>query len=273
MVVNVEDNFERELGVKFGVTAPPHISGNLSGANQVVSGTAPSAVLPIEDRLNFMNVPAATIGSAQSPASIGVALVKLGKGVLLDLELSALESEGGAEIISSPRLITADQTPAHIEVGEEIPYPVATSSGATAIEFRKAVLGLDVTPRITPDHRVILTLKVNQDKRGKDTIGGPSIDTREVQTNVLVNNGQTVVLGGLYERDKRKVVTRVPFLGSIPILGALFRHNSTKDLRKELLIFVTPKIITQSMGNLQGKNSAVISLKRDHDGKIRGITK
>lgn len=256
-IVNVDENFERQLGVRFGITrARVPLSGTLRGANQLqqAADNLPQNVA-IADRLNF-DVPSGAFGQAQSPGSIGIALAKLGRDYLLDLELSALESEGGARIVSTPRLITADQQVAHIRVGEEIPYQIATSSGATAVEFREAALSLEVTPQITPDHRVILTLQVNQDKRGQDTPEGPAIDKREVRTQVLVNNGQTIVLGGLYERNNREQVTRIPFLGSLPIVGALFRHKQKLDIRTELLIFVTPKIVTDSlamnqMGQLQ----------------------
>lgn len=243
-VVIVNKDFEKDLGVRFGVSRPTHLSGTLDGANQLAGGTAPAAVDPFTRRLN---VDLAALPVSGNPASIGIALAKLGDGVLLDLELSALESEGLAEIISSPRLITANQQAALIESGEEIPYQEATSSGATSVAFKKAVLSLKVTPQITPDNKIVLDLKVNQDSdTGRKVLGVPIINTKEVETNVLVDNGQTIVLGGIYKQDKKETVTRVPFLGSIPLVGVLFRRNQDVIKHEELLIFITPKIIMKS---------------------------
>ena len=177
---------------------------------------------------------------------MGLALAKLGNDVLLDLELSALETEGRGDVIASPRLITTNQHPALIEAGEEIPYQEATSSGATSTAFKKAVLSLQVTPQITPDNKVVLELKVNQDRASPVTFNGvPSIITKVIETTVLVDNGQTVVLGGIYTREHTKDIKRVPFLGKLPVVGHLFRNKRTKETQEELLIFVTPKIIAQ----------------------------
>lgn len=243
-IVNVDTSFEQELGVRFGITHPSNTSGTLEGANQVVGEKALSSI-PVAQRLN-VDLPAAGIGAAEGAASLGVALARLGSNTLLDLELSAMESEGSGQIISRPKLITANQQTATIEAGEEIPYQHETSSGATSVTFKKAVLSLNVTPQITPDGKVLMMLKVNQDKTGARLVRGvPSIDTREIQTQVLVNNGETIVLGGIYEERQNKQVERVPFLGSLPIVGALFRHDKTDNDRKELLIFVTPRILMQ----------------------------
>jgi len=244
-IVNIDKGFEQNLGVRFGVSNPNHVSGTLEGANAIAGGTSPAATT-LADRLN-VDLRAPNIGAAK-PATIGLALAKLGKNTLLDLELSALENEGAAEVISTPRIITANQMEAKIESGEEIPYQEATSSGATSVSFKKAVLSLNVTPQITPDGRIMLNLKVNQDKRGSGSIAGvPPIDTNNIQTQVLVDNGQTVVLGGVYEQEKNNQITRVPFLGKLPIVGALFRQKQNVDKRTELLIFVTPKIIKQEV--------------------------
>lgn len=243
-IVNVDTSFSQELGIRWGFTKPNNFTGTLNGASQMANGTAPSAV-PFNQRLN-VDLPATAINSAQ-PASIGLALATLGNNVMLDLELSALESEGDGKIIASPRLITANQKEASIEAGEEIPYQEATSSGATSIAFKKAVLSLKVTPQITPDNRLILNLKVNQDKRGSPEVQNvPPIDTRELETQVLVDNGQTIVLGGIFQRDSSNQVERIPFLGSLPLIGALFKHTTEKTKQTELLIFITPKIIKQS---------------------------
>ncbi len=184
----------------------------------------------------------------QNPAgSFGLALAKLPIGTLLQLELSAAQIEGRGEVVSSPRVITADSHTARIEQGVEIPY-LELDDGDATLKFRKAVLSLEVTPQITPDDRVIMDLDVKKDARGEDvSFGGdlsaPTIDTREVQSQLLVDNGQTVVLGGIYETTQAEQVTRVPFFSDLPIVGALFRSTSQRDDRSELLIFVTPKIL------------------------------
>jgi type IV pilus assembly protein PilQ len=169
---------------------------------------------------------------------------------LIDLELSAAQAEGKGEIVSSPRVITSNQREAVIEQGVEVPYQESSSSGATTTQFKKAVLSLKVTPQITPDDRVILDLEVNKDSVGQlvpSATGGfvPSIDTRSISTQVLVNDGQTVVLGGIMETEQRNSEKKVPFLGDVPGLGALFRTRSKSDSRAELLIFVTPKILRE----------------------------
>jgi type IV pilus assembly protein PilQ len=168
----------------------------------------------------------------------------------LNLELSALEADGDGKIISSPRVVTADQTPAHIEQGQEIPYQIATLSGGTAIFFRKATLSLDVTPQITPDGTIILSVDVHKDSRGEETRGGPVINTKQVKTNVLVENGGTVVLGGIYTQEERNDVTKIPFLGDIPLFGNLFKSSGKTNNKTELLIFITPKVqLTGSFAN------------------------
>lgn len=241
-IVRVNSDFERELGIRWGITHPDHKSGTFSAANQLASGVAPSVLETPTDRLN-LDLPAMSILNKR-PASIGVALANLGKDHLLDLELSALEKEGGGEIISSPRLITSNKQPAYIEEGTEIPYQEATSSGATSTEFKKAVLSLRVTPQITPDGRVIMSLRVNQDSVSSEQLGDvPAIDTRKIETQVLVNNGDTIVLGGIFQQTKTKQVFRVPLLGDIPVVGHLFRQTNNVNNKSELLIFLTPKII------------------------------
>jgi type IV pilus assembly protein PilQ len=162
----------------------------------------------------------------------------------LNLELSALEQEGRGNIVSSPRVITADQTKARIEQGEEIPYQQATSSGATSVQFKKASLRLEVTPQITPEGNVILNLEVSKDSRGALTAAGPAINTKQVQTQVLVENGGTVVIGGIFTQDERNEINKVPLLGDIPVLGYLFQNRVKSINKTELLIFITPKIVT-----------------------------
>lgn len=246
-IVEVTKDFAQDLGIRWGVSKPPHLSGTLSGANQMEQGITPPNVVPFTDRLNLDLVAAPVTGA--TPASIGIALAQLGDNILLDLELSALESEGLAELISSPRLITANQQPALIDSGQEIPYQEATSSGATAVAFKKAVLSLKVTPQITPDSKILMELKINQDTALPNLTfnGVPAIATKEIQTNVLVSNGQTIVLGGIYQQDKSKTITRVPFFGQLPVVGNLFKNTQIAIKNDELLIFITPKIITNSL--------------------------
>jgi type IV pilus assembly protein PilQ len=170
---------------------------------------------------------------------------------MVDLELSALEQENKAEIIASPNITTANQKLARIEQGTEIPYVQAASSGATTVEFKKAVLSLEVTPQITPDNKIILDLVITQDTPGDTVKTGTgdavAINTQEIRTQVLVDNGQTVVLGGIYQQQIINVTSKVPLLGDVPYLGYLFQSNSEKNEKKELLIFVTPKILNSSL--------------------------
>lgn len=244
-IVNVTKDCELDLGVRWGVSKPTHLSGTLEGANKLAAGTAPSAVLPIAERLNLDLI---AVPSAGPPASVAVALAKLGSGVLLDLELSALESEGRAEIIASPRLLTTNQQPAMIQSGEDIPYQQSTSSGATAVAFKQAVLSLKVTPQITPDGKLLMDLVINQDSNsGQNVQGVPIILTKSIQTNVLVSNGQTIVLGGIYKQSKTNNIVRVPFLGQLPVIGNLFRKTNIVSSNDELLIFITPRIIASSL--------------------------
>ena len=241
-IVYADSSFEKELGARFGITRSDHISGTLDGASKLTKNVT-AADIPFNQRLN-VDLPATGVGNPGGAASFGLALAKLGQGVLLDLELSAMESEGIGQIISRPRVITANQQSALIEAGEEIPYQQETSSGATNIAFKKAVLSLKVTPQITSNNQVTLALKVNQDKPGaRQVLGVPTIDTREINTQVEVENNQTIVLGGIYEEANNNQIQRVPFLGSLPLVGSLFRHTEVNHEHKELLIFVTPRIL------------------------------
>lgn len=245
-IVEVTKDFARDLGIRWGISKPKQLSGTLVGANQMQQGTSPANVNPYTQRLNLDLVAAPIAG--MTPASVGIALAKLGDNILLDLELSALESEGRAELISSPRLITTNQQPATIDSGQEIPYQESTSSGATAVAFKKAVLSLRVTPQITPDSKILMDLKINQDTTSTQLFNGvPAILTKEIQTNVLVSNGQTIVLGGIYQQDKSRTINRIPFLGQLPVVGNLFKNTQISLTNDELLIFITPKIITNSL--------------------------
>jgi type IV pilus assembly protein PilQ len=252
-IVIVSDTFERDLGARFGVSTAQQngpggllaVTGNGLGANQILStgtGAASLTGTTLDNRYQ-VNTPA-----ANTNGSIGISL--LGGSYLVDLELSAAQNEGKSETISSPRVITANQKQATISQGVEIPYQESASSGATTTQFKDAVLKLKVTPLITPDNRVILDLDVSDDAVGQQVTsatGGsvPSIDTREIITQVLVNDGQTVVLGGILETTKSKAANKVPFLADIPVLGYLFRSTTDINNKTELLIFITPKILRE----------------------------
>ncbi len=254
-VVFANDDFEDALGIRFGGALkfrPGNepvlgLTGQVGDASNIALGGDPSAT-PVANRLG-VNLPAALSGAVGQSAQLGLSIARLPGGTILDMELLALEAEGLGKIIASPRLVTSDQQQAYIEAGEEIPYQEATSSGAAAIAFKKAVLRLEVTPQITPDDHVFLDLTVNQDTRGDGVIAGgpPAIDTREIHTKVLVANGDTIVLGGIYQQTKSKGITRVPFLGRLPYVGWLFRSETNLDNRNELMIFVTPKIVQEGM--------------------------
>jgi type IV pilus assembly protein PilQ len=254
-IVEADDTFGRNLGVKLGGADLRGIRGGIPGysvgnGNYVQIGSNYNAlnsqVTPggtIADT-SVVNLPAATINGA-SAASLALSLFSPTANRILNLELTALEADGKGKIISSPRVITADQSTAVIEQGEEIPYQVATSSGATSVQFRKASLKLEVTPQITPEGSVIMDLDVAKDSRGTDTTGGPAINTKHAKTQVLVENGGTVVIGGIFTQTERTDVNKVPVLGDVPYLGALFRSTAKTSNKTELLIFITPKIVTE----------------------------
>jgi len=259
-IVVVSDTFERDLGARFGVTSATKngsngllaITGTGTGAATMTSSAAtnlqttgtvyPVTAPPLLNRYQ-VNLPA-----ANTSGSIGISL--LGGSYLVDLELSAAQNEGKGEVISSPRVITANQKQATIMQGVEIPYQESASSGATTTQFKNAVLSLKVTPLITPDNRVVMDIDVSDDSVGQlvqSATGGsvPSIDTRQIVTQVLVNDGQTVVLGGILETTKTKSVDKVPYLGDIPVLGNLFKSTTNINNKTELLIFITPKILRE----------------------------
>jgi len=245
-IVEVSKDFAQDLGIRWGAPKSSNLSSSLSQTSQLEQGTMSANVLPYSQRLN-LDLVAAPIGGA-IPASVGIALATLGDNILLDLELSALESEGRAELISSPRLITTNQQPAVIDSGQEIPYQESTANGATSVAFKKAVLSLKVTPQITPDSKILMDLKINQDTASLQTFNGvPVIVTKEIQTNVLVGNGQTLVLGGIYQKDKSETVNRVPFFGQLPGVGVLFRNTQINITNNEMLIFITPRIVANTL--------------------------
>jgi type IV pilus assembly protein PilQ len=236
-IVTATDKFSRELGAKFGLSdknSQSGFAGSLDGAVSMAgTGTAPTS-----QRLNYNN----PVGSSTA-GRIGFNISRLVDGTILDLELSALEAENNGEVIASPRVVTANQREAFIEDGVEIPYLQASSAGATNVQFKKAVLSLKVKPQITPDERIMMDLSVTQDTVGEVFAGIPSIKTQEVGTQLLVNNGETVVLGGVYKQAVGTDVSKIPLLGDIPGLGWLFRNKIDRNEKQELLIFVTPKIL------------------------------
>ena len=262
----VNDDFTRSLGVRAGYTG---IARNGNNGAIVTSGSAEATDTGLASALDNLQssgspypieIPVGTTGAPSrynvnlpiaNPAG-RIATMILGSDYIVDLALSAAQAEGRGEVVSSPRLITANQKEASIEQGVEIPYQESASSGATTIQFKKAVLSLKVTPQITPDNRIILDLNVKKDSVGQVIVGGagnqiPSIDTREITTQVLVNDGQTVVLGGILETDRRHDETKVPYLGDVPVLGHLFKTTRRTNNKDELLIFVTPKIVREGV--------------------------
>ncbi|MDD3650433.1 type IV pilus secretin PilQ [Immundisolibacter sp.] len=252
-IVNASTNFSKNLGVRFGASDTRNIaggttavSGNLNGTTQLINGET----LEMNDRLN-VNMPAQKIqGVPFNPTSIGLAIAKLPFGRLLELELSALQAEGEGEIISNPRVLTSNQKEAVISQGTEFPYQEASASGATNTEFKEAVLQLKVTPQITPDDHIIMDIAVNKDAlntTATNNNGEPAIDTQKVESQVLVNDGETIVIGGIYEQTKTNSVVRTPFFGDLPYVGMLFRNKSGTNEKKELLIFVTPKIVREEV--------------------------
>jgi type IV pilus assembly protein PilQ len=247
-IVNIDCDYEEQIGVRFGLSDTRHLSGTLDAANQLAQGVNAADVTPFTQRLNF-DIPASRIFDGVRPGSIGLALAHLGP-VLLDLELSALEGERHAEVIARPRVVTSNQQKAMIQTGEEIPYQESTSSGATSVTFKKAVLSLTIIPQITPNNKIVLDIRATEDSRGQSiTVGTttvPAINTQEVQSKVLLNDNETIVIGGVYKQTKIKTIDRIPFFGSLPVVGYLFRHKGESNEKRELLIFITPKIITSS---------------------------
>ncbi|KQW02599.1 secretin [Rhizobacter sp. Root1221] len=256
-IVEAVDTFGRSLGVKLGATdnrlARGGVPGyNVGGDNRVTMSGNINAVGGYTGQVKLDEIDYTDTQFVQLPAngfndysasSFALSLFSAAAGRYLNLELSALEADGKGRIVSSPRVITADQVKALIEQGEELPYQIATSSGATALQFRKANLKLEVIPQITPEGNVILDVDVNKDSVGRITAAGLAINTKHVRTQVLVENGGTVVIGGIFTQEERDDVTKVPFLGDIPYLGALFRTKTRNTSKTELLIFITPKVV------------------------------
>ena len=239
-IVEADDRFGKSLGVRLG-------GGNIGiggGRNRVGFGSTYSATSAGVGSGSFLSLPANGLGGLE-PATLAVSLFDaVNTSRFLNLEISALEADGRGKIVSSPRVVTADQVKALIEQGTEFPYQSATSSGATAVEFRKANLKLEVTPQITPEGSIILDVDVSKDSRGETTTQGIAINTKRIQTQVLVENGGTVVIGGIFELLETEDSTKVPVLGDIPYVGNLFKNKSRSTTRSELLVFITPRVIS-----------------------------
>ena len=253
-VVIANDTFGRSLGVKLGGADLRGLNGGVAGyggstrvtvggnLNAVAGQTGQNTSVAFADT-QFVNLPAVGQGG-YDPATIALSLFGAGSNRFLNLEISALEAEGKGKVVSSPRVVTADQQKALIEQGTELPYQVATSSGATSLQFRKANLKLEVTPQITPEGSVMLDVDVTKDSVGQSTAAGFAIDTKHVKTQVLIENGGTVVIGGIFEQNDTDSVSKVPVLGDIPYLGNLFKTRTKSSNKTELLIFLTPKVVT-----------------------------
>jgi type IV pilus assembly protein PilQ len=260
-LVEANDGFSRNLGAKLGFAdlrgirggdagyqvsgnQRVAIGGNLAGIGQTTGQTAAGG--DFYNNTTMVNLPAAGIGGVPA-SSLAFSLFSSAANRFLNLELSALEADGKGKIISSPRVVTADKTPALIEQGIELPYQVATSSGATSVSFRKASLKLEVTPQITPDGNVVLDVDVSKDSKGEDTRAGFAINTQHVKTNVMVENGGTVVLGGIYQQSESTNENKVPLLGDLPVVGHLFKTTGRENTKTELLVFITPKIVADKL--------------------------
>jgi type IV pilus assembly protein PilQ len=261
-LVEASDSFSRNLGAKLGFSdlrttrggdSGYQVSGNnrvaiggtLNGVTTQTGQNGTTATLATTDT-QFVNLPAASINSVQ-PATVAFSLFSAAANRFLNLELSALEADGKGKIISSPRVVTGDNIVAVIEQGIELPYQVATSSGATSITFKKANLRMEVTPQITPDGNVVLDVDVNKDSKGDSTPAGFAINTQHVKTKVMVENGGTVVLGGIYQQSENSSDSKVPLLGDLPVLGYLFKTTSKDTSKTELLVFITPKIVADRL--------------------------
>ena len=247
-IVEAADSFGKSLGVRLG-GRPFNTTNNIMVGNSYIAPNVPPGTTANlggnvgTNAGDFLNLPAVGQNGFQA-ATFAISLFNSSLTRLLNLEISAAEADGRGKIVSSPRIVTADQVKAIIEQGTELPYQQATSSGATSIAFRKANLKLEVTPQITPEGNIILNVEVNKDSVGRSTANGFAIDTKRVQTQVLVENGGTVVLGGIYEQSDREDETKVPLLGDIPVLGNLFKQKTRTATKSELLVFITPKVLT-----------------------------
>lgn len=267
-MVIASNTFSKALGARFGITQTGTpgsntnmtVSGSLGNRFTEISATGVATQGTHNGSIQTASSNGSTLTSSDglpdlmsnlpvtnAYGGIALSLLKLSANLLLNLELSALEADARGKVISSPRVTTANQQKARIAQGVEIPYQTATSSGATAVSFKKAELSLEVTPQITPDQKIIMDLDVRKDSRGETLPGGVAINTQNVQTQVLVGNGETVVLGGIYEQVSRKATDKVPFFGDLPVVGYAFKRNTKQEDKTELLIFITPKVMDETL--------------------------
>ena len=244
-IVEASDTFSKSLGVKLGGgtgNVPASSGGIVAGVGGSIGSSYVDGVAATTSG-TFVGLPAIGL-NAYNPATFAVSIFGENAARFLNLEISALEADGKGKVVSSPRVVTADKTKAVIEQGTELPYQVATASGATSIAFRKANLMLEVTPQITPEGNIILELDINKDTVGRSTAAGYAIDTKHVRTQVLVENGGTVVIGGIFTQVEREDVTKVPFFGDLPVLGNLFKSRGKTSDKQEMLVFITPKMLS-----------------------------
>lgn len=256
-IVEARDTFGRSLGVRLGATDLRANRGGdggygVGGNNRVAFGTSYSDAVAssgaggaTNTSGNFVNLPA-SLSNVSSVGSFALSIFNSAANRFLTLELSAMEADGKGRIVSSPRIITADQTKALIEQGTEYPYAVTAPNGATTLAFKKAVLKLEVTPQITPEGNIILDLDVNKDSRGETTTQGVAIDTKHVKTQILIENGGTVVIGGIFEMEETNQENKIPLLGDVPVVGNLFKNRTKESTKREMLVFITPKVISDS---------------------------
>jgi type IV pilus assembly protein PilQ len=240
-IVEATDTFGKSLGARLGGGSSK--VGAAAGRTVGAGYTTQSAGTTAGD---FVNLPA-SLGTGYDPGTFAVSIFSAGASRFLNLELSALEADGQGKVVSSPRVVTADQFKALIEQGTELPYQVATSSGATSIAFRKANLKLSVVPQITPDGNIILDLDVSKDTVGQATTAGYAINTKHITTQVVVENGGTVVIGGIFELTESNNTNKVPFFGDLPGLGYLFRNTTRTTSKTEMLVFITPRLLADQV--------------------------
>ena len=249
-IVEASDTFGRSLGIKLGGNGAWQSSSSGKGisiGSSYANSEAGAAGNPTSG--TFVNFPGSNLGTGFDTGTFAVSIFNSITSRLLTLELSALEADGKGKIVSSPRIVTADQTKALIEQGTEFPYQQATSSGATSIAFRKANLKLEVTPQITPEGNIILDLDINKDSRGETTQAGIAINTKHIRTQVLVENGGTVVIGGIFELTETNDESKIPLLGDIPAVGNLFKTRTRTSNKQEMLVFITPRMVAERTAN------------------------
>ena len=254
-IIEATDTFSRNIGARLGYNDTTHRGSQIGGGDRALIGgglnatgaaTGQGATSTFTTDTLFSNMAAPGLGGV-NPGQLSLVLMNNAMTKFLNMEITALQADGNGKIISSPRVITADNVEASIEQGTQIPYQQATSSGATSVSFANATLKLKVKPQITPDDTIKMKLNINKNSVGASTNAGPAIDTKQISTEVLVENGGTVGLGGIFTQNENSTVTKVPLLGDIPVLGFFFRQDLRNNNKTELLIFVTPRVIKDTL--------------------------